>query len=138
MKYGLILLAALFFFSCRNEDDEYHKPENALDAGREFIQQSLKGKFNTAGKYMLQDEDNKFWLSKSSETFNKKSEQERASFNKASINIAEVSDVVPDSVTLIKFSNSVTNVPQKIKIIRYNGDWLVDFKYTFADSLANP
>ncbi len=56
MKYLLLLTLMLFLFSCKNKDEEYHKPENALDAGREFIDQSLKGRFNTAKRYMLQDE----------------------------------------------------------------------------------
>jgi hypothetical protein len=128
-------MACLFLFSCKNEDDDYHKPENALDAGREFIQQSLKGKFSTANRYMLQDEDNQFWLSKSIQTFNKYSEQEKTSFSKASIVITEVTDVIADSVTIINFSNSYRKIPQKLKVVKYKGDWLVDFKYTFSGNL---
>lgn len=135
MKYFYVLLASLIFFACTNSEDEYHKPENALDAGREFIQESLKGKFNTANKYMLQDQENQYWLGKWSKEFNKISEQEKASFSKASINIAEVNDVVPDSVTVIDFSNSFKKVPQKIKVVKYNGEWKVDFKYTFSGNL---
>lgn len=135
MKYLLITFLFLSLFSCSNKEDEYHKPENALDAGREFIEQSLKGKFATANKYMLQDQDNQYWLSKWSEQFNKISEQEKASFNKASIHISEVNDVIPDSVTVINFSNSYKNTPQKLKVIKYNGEWKVDFKYTFSGNL---
>lgn len=135
MKYSIIIMAFVFLFSCKNPEDEYHTPENALDAGREFIQQSLKGNFNTAGKYMLQDQDNKFWLDKLSKEFSNKSEHEKAQFSKASINIAEVSDVVPDSVTVISFSNSFTKVPQKVKVVKVNGVWVVDFKYTFSGNL---
>jgi hypothetical protein len=131
MKYLLIVLS-LLLFSCTNEADEYHPPENALDAGREFIQQSLKGKFITAGKYMLQDKENQYWLSKWNEEFNKISEQEKASYGKASINISEVTDAIPDSVTIISFSNSFKKTPQKIKVIKYNEEWKVDFKYTFS------
>lgn len=132
MKYLLIIFLSLFMFSCRNEEDEYHTAENALDAGREFIQQSLRGKFNTAGKYMVQDKENQYWLSKWSQDFNKISEQEKASYSRASINISEVNDVMPDSVTVISFSNSFKKTPQKIKVIKYNGEWKVDFKYTFS------
>lgn len=136
MKYLLVVIFSLLsFLSCKNEEDEYHKPENALDAGREFIEQSLKGKFSTANKYMLQDQDNQYWLAKWSEQFNKMSEQEKASYNKASIRISEVNDVVPDSVTIINFSNSFKNIPQKLKVIKYNNDWKVDFKYTFSGNL---
>jgi hypothetical protein len=132
MKYLFISLLALFALSCTNEEDQYHQPENALDAGREFIQQSLKGKFTTAEMYMLQDKENKYWLSKWREEFSKTSEQEKATYNKASINIAEVKDVVPDSITIINYSNSYKKVPQKIKVVKYNGEWKIDFKYTFS------
>ena len=132
MKYFLSLLFILFLLSCNNPGEEYHTPENALDAGREFIQQTLKGKFNTANKYMLQDEDNKFWLNKWSQEFNKMSEQEKTGYSNAAINISEVKDVVPDSLTTINFSNSFKNRPQKIKVIKSKGEWKVDFKYTFS------
>ncbi len=135
MKYLLLLSTILFLFSCRNNDEEYHKPENALDAGREFIYNSLKGRFSTAKKYMLQDEENLYWLNKWSTDFNKISEQEKNGYSKASININEVADVVPDSVTIISYTNSYRNRPQKIKVIKYNGDWVVDFKYTFSGNL---
>ncbi len=135
MKYSLLLAAILFLFSCKNNDDEYHKPESALDAGREFIDQSLKGRFSTAKKYMLQDEENLYWLNKWSTDFNKISEQEKAGYSKASINIREVADVIPDSVTIISYSNSYRNRPQKIKVVKYNGEWVVDFKYTFSGNL---
>lgn len=135
MKYLLILLATFVLFSCKNQDEEYHQPEDALDAGREFIQQSLKGKFNTANKYMLQDEDNQFWFAKWIQNFNKYTEQEKAGFNKASINILEVADIVPDSVTIINFSNSYKKSPQKLKVVKYKGAWVVDFKYTFSGNL---
>lgn len=132
MKYFLIIFSFLWLSSCKNKEDEYHAPENALDAGREFIEQSLRGKFNTANQYMLQDKDNQYWLARSSEQFNRISEQEKASYNKSSIRILEVNDVIPDSVTIINFSNSFKNTPQKLKVIKYQGQWKVDFKYTFS------
>jgi hypothetical protein len=135
MKIKLLLICLLFLFSCGNKDNEYHKPESAIDAGREFIDQSLKGKFSVAKRYMLQDEENIYWLTKTSENYNRYSEQDKAGFSKASINISEVSDVVPDSVTIINYSNSYRNRPQKIKVVRHNGEWVVDFKYTFSGNL---
>jgi hypothetical protein len=67
--------------------------------------------------------------------FNKISEQEKAGYSKASININEVADVVADSVTIISYSNSYRKRSQKIKVVKYNGDWVVDFKYTFSGNL---
>ncbi|MDB5191647.1 MAG: hypothetical protein JWQ96_1210 [Segetibacter sp.] len=133
MKYVITILAFLFLLACNDKKAE--KAENAIDAGRQFIDLSLKGKFNDAKQYMLQDDDNLYWLTKSNEAFNKYSEQEKTQFSQASINILEVADVVKDSVTIISFSNSYRNQPQKVKVVKYKGDWLVDFKYTFSGNL---
>lgn len=131
----MILFSLLLVFSCKNNENEIKEPENALDAGREFIQLSLQGKFNAANRFMLQDDDNKFWLDKWSKDFAKISEQEKTAFATASINISEVADVVPDSVTVIVFSNSYKKSPQKVKVIKQGGHWKVDFKYTFSGNL---
>lgn len=135
MKQLVAILTLILFFGCNNGEDEYRAPENALDAGREFIQSTLKGKFTKADKYMLQDEDNKYLLSKFAQQYSKLSERERAAFANASINVAEVDDVAADSVTVISFSNSYKKTPQKIKVVRSNNDWKVDFKYTFSGNL---
>ena len=135
MKHTLWLVFFVLFFSCKNEGEGYSKPENALDAGRSFIEQSLKGKFNRAKQYMLPDEENNYWLAKWSEEFSKISEEEKTAFSTASINILEIADVVADSVTIIHYTNSYKNVPQKIKVVKYEGDWKVDFKYTFSGNL---
>ena len=135
MKYCFLLFACLLIFSCKNKEEEYHQPENALDAGRIFIQETLKGKFNAANRYMLQDEDNQFWLAKWSKEFNNSTEQDKAGFSKAAITIYEVNDVIPDSVTIINFTNSYKKRPQKIKVVKSNGEWKVDFKYTFSGNL---
>lgn len=135
MRYVLLILSLVVFWSCSNDGDGYSKPENALDAGRSFIEQSLKGKFNNAKQYMLQDEENSYWLAKWSQEFSKKTEQEKTAFSTASINILEIADVVPDSVTIIHYTNSYKNVPQKIKVIKHENDWVVDFKYTFSGNL---
>ena len=135
MKYLLILLSFTFLFSCNNDYNSYVKPENALDAGRQFIDNALKGKFNNAKKYMLQDEENNYWLAKWSEEFNKISEQEKTGFSNASINIMEITDIIADSVTIIHYTNSFKNKPQKIKVLKSNDTWMVDFKYTFSGNL---
>ena len=135
MKFLSLIAAIVLLSACKNQGEEYQKPENALDAGRSFIEQSLKGHFNTAKRYMLKDDENTYWLNKWNEEFNKISEQEKTAYSKASINIMEVEDVVADSITIINYANSYRKLPQKIKVVKYNGDWLVDFKYTFSGNL---
>jgi hypothetical protein len=131
MKIFFLFFLISFVAACNNSDKDYRKPENALDAGREFIDHSLKGRFNVAKRYMLQDADNIYWLDKVSGDYNKYSQQEKVGYSSASIRISEVADV-NDSVTIINFKNTYTNRPQKVKVLKINHEWLVDFKYTFS------
>ena len=129
----LLFCLLIFIFSCNNKND-YRKPESALEAGREFIDNSLKGHYNTAKKYMLLDDENVYWLNKVSTDYNKLSEQDKAGYSQASININEVADV-SDSVTVINYTNSYKKRSQKVKVVKHNGEWVVDFKYTFSGNL---
>lgn len=134
MKKVCVVFAVLVLTACGNNADEYKKPTSAIDAFREFVGQSLKGHFNTAQKYMLPDEENQQWLDQVNKDYNQRSAQEKAGLSTASINIAEVA-AVNDTVTVISFSNSYFNKPQKIKVIKRNDEWWVDFKYTFSGNL---
>lgn len=132
-KIAFLLLLLNFIISCNNKSD-FKKPENALEAGREFIDQSLKGHFNTAKKYMLLDDENLYWLNKVSTDYNKLSEQDKTGLSQSSININEVADIT-DSVTVINYSNSYKKRSQKVKVVKRKGEWVVDFKYTFSGNL---
>ncbi len=127
---SIVLLSLLM--ACGGDISDYNKPENGLDAGREFIDNSLKGRFTTARKYMLQTEENNYWLNKVSTDYNQYSEKDKSGYSSASINISQVSDVVPDSVVMIDYSNSYIKRPQKLKVVKYNGVWQVDLSYTFS------
>jgi len=134
LKKFLLAICVVCVAACGNEADEYQKPTSDIDAFRSFVGQSLKGHFNTAQKYMLSDEENLQWLDHVTKDYNQRSAQEKAGLSGASINVAEVA-VVNDSVTVINFSNSYFNKPQKIKVIRRTDGWWVDFKYTFSGNL---
>lgn len=132
MKKLFSFLFLTVLFACNTNNTDYKKPENGLDAGREFIDNSLKGRFTTARLYMLQTEENNYWLNKVSRDYNQYSEKDKNGYSNASINIMEVNDQVPDSVVVISYSNSYIKRPQKLKVVKFNGDWKVDLNYTFA------
>lgn len=133
MKY-LLLIASLCFVACSNQEAAYTPAENALDAGREFIDACLKGDFSKARFYMLVDSTNQGHLNRAETKFRGYDKEGRQQLRTASINISEVSDV--DTLTsIIYYSNSFDKQPLKIKVVKYQERWLVDFKYTFNPNL---
>ena len=128
----IIIFFCSFVFSCTEK--HYTKAENALDAGREFIDGCLKGDFDKASYYMLQDDENKSLLLQQKRNYNAKSKTDKQEYNNASIIIYEDA-TVNDSTHVINYQNSYDKVGRKVKVILKNDTWLVDFKYTFNPNL---
>ncbi|MDB5232099.1 MAG: hypothetical protein JWN76_2904 [Chitinophagaceae bacterium] len=134
MKYRWLYILLPFVLSCNTGEPSFPKAENALDAGREFIDACLKGDFNKAGHYMIDDSENKGLLKRIGNDYQKKSSREKKEFNDASININDVQEI-NDSTSIISYKNSYDNIARKLKVIKRKEDWLVDFKYTFSGNL---
>lgn len=132
MKY-LLLLFIWLVVSC-NHPNKYHKAENALDAGREFINALLKDDFKTAAFYILSDKENSRLLSEFEQKYNKQSAEAKKQYQQAVINIYEVVDITGVE-TIIQYSNSYDRIRHKLKVLKVHGDWLIDIKYTFDGSL---
>jgi hypothetical protein len=133
-----IMRIAFIFFSCIVlcccSLNKYSTAENALDAGREFIDACLKGDFDKAGFYMLQDDKNNSLLLEQKRNYNAKSKKEKQEYNDASIIIFEDA-TVNDSTHIINYQNSYDKVGRKVEVVLHNNTWLVDFKYTFNGNL---
>jgi hypothetical protein len=129
----LLLLLLLFIASCKSSSS-YENASNALDAGREFIDASLKGDFAKAYFYMLQDAENKKLLDKIETEYRAKDRDGREQYRQASINIGAVTDIT-DKETIINYSNTFDKIDKKIKVIFIDNKWVVDFKYTFNSNL---
>jgi hypothetical protein len=122
----------LFFESCSNT--ETIKRDDPLEAGREFISASLKGDYDHAKKYLLPDSLN-FEYFNVQESFNKRLGQpEKEGYKDADIIIDSIQNI-SDSVTIINYSNTFKRKPDKIKLVRVNKEWFVDFKYTFTGNM---
>jgi hypothetical protein len=115
-------------------NQKYSKAENALDAGREFIDGCLKGDFNKAEYYMLDDEQNKKLLLEQKRNYEGKSKQEKQEYSQASIIINEDA-TINDSTHIINYQNSYDKIARKVKVILNDDKWFVDFKYTFNGNL---
>ena len=129
-------LLIVFFavaISCNNQP-AYTKAENALDAGREFIDGCLKGDFKKAAFYMLDDTENKQKLSQLEKDYRSKNNTDRQQYDNASI-IIDQEETLNDTLEIIHYRNSFDRITRKVKVVIHNGVWLVDFKYTFDGNL---
>jgi len=129
---SIIIFFCCVIFSCTEK--HYTKAENALDAGREFIDGCLKGDFDQASYYMVQDDQNKSLLLQQKRNYDAKSKEEKQQYNTASIIIYEDA-TLNDSTHVINYQNSYDKVGRKVRVVLQNNTWLVDFKYTFNPNL---
>jgi hypothetical protein len=130
MKRYLFGLALLATFSCNNNNNgTAPESENDLDAGRNFIRAALDGKWSDAKQYMLTDSVNVQLLETAASRYEMKGLQEKRGYRESSITIYDTRKV-NDSASVIKYSNTFKNVRDSLKIVRLNGQWLVDLKYS--------
>ena len=132
LRFVIIIFCCAILCYCNAK--KYSKAENALDAGREFIDGCLKGDFEKAAFYMLDDDRNKELLLAQKRNYEGKNKQEKMQYNNASIIINEDA-TLNDSTHIINYQNSYDKIGRKIKVIFHNSTWLVDFKYTFNGNL---
>jgi hypothetical protein len=105
-----------------------------LESGRGFIESSLKGDYDEAQKYLLQDSINMQFFEGLKDFNSKRSDDEKEGYKNANI-LIDSTQQLSDSVTIITYSNTFKNKPSKLKMIKKNNEWLVDFKYTFNSNL---
>lgn len=133
MKRSLIILSIVTLFATSCSNNENVDKSDPLISGRGFIEASLKGDYIVAEKYLLKDSTNMEYF-QGLKNFNMKLDAEtRQNYRNANI-IIDSSISKSDSVDIIYYSNSFKNTPAKIKLVKQNKDWLVDFKYTFTDN----
>lgn len=131
-KIITVLGMLLFFIACNQSANK--NQDDPLVAGREFIDASLKGDYDNAKKYLLQDSTNIDYFNGLMEFNNKLSAQQKEGYKNANI-IINSAENISDSVMIINYSNTFKNTPDKIKMVRLNKNWFVDFKYTFSGNM---
>jgi len=133
MKPAFIIFSGIIFFIIGCSNDVTVDKSDPLTSGRGFIEASLKGDYKVAEKYLLKDSVNMQYF-QGLKDFNKNLGPEtRRGYSEANI-IIDSSIAKSDSVDILYYTNSFKNKPSKIKLIKKNKDWLVDFKYTFSDN----
>ena len=120
-----VWVAAIVLVACGGKQQGYHKAEDALDAGREYINACMQGDFSKAVFYTLPGEKSSKIIDEIEKSYREKDKEGRQQFRSASINISEVKDL-NDSITEIHYNNSFDKQPHTLLVIKRNGDWLVD------------
>ncbi|MBA2562730.1 MAG: DUF4878 domain-containing protein [Chitinophagaceae bacterium] len=127
---SIYFLVQLLFISCTQSENAI-KREDPIEAGREFIDASLKGNYEYAKKYLLADSINMEYFNELVNFNNKLSTNDKDGYKSSNIIIDSIQNI-SDTIAIINYSNTFKNTPDKIKLVRVNKEWLVDFKYTFS------
>jgi len=112
----------------------FKKPEDGLDAGREFIRAVLDGDYKKGELYVLPDEEDIRIYKRYTDYMKKRSPEELKGLKEASIIVNKI-EPVNDTVQIINYANSYSKKPMDIKVVKQDGQWWVDFKYTFSGNL---
>ena len=120
-----VLIVMVLLSACNGKQQDYRKAEDALDAGREYINACLQGDFLKASFYSVVNDKNTELLKELEKSYRQKDKEGRQQFRTASINISEVKDL-NDSITEIHYSNSFDKQPHTLQVLKQNNNWLVD------------
>ena len=126
-------IAVTLLFTACNDTAEVNKTD-PLESGRGLIEASLKGNYVEAKKYILQDSTNLQYFEGMKDFNSKMNSEAREGYREANI-IIDSTHQVSDSVTIISYSNTYKNIPSKLKMVKRDNGWLVDFKFSFNDNL---
>jgi hypothetical protein len=119
----ILIMAAL---AC-NSNTDYKKAEDAQDAGREFIRASLDGNYDKARFFLYADSTNQFMFNRWKQDYNHLTDDEKSKYKDADIVVLAISPE-NDSVVTYKYFNSYKKDTTTIKVLRINGEWLIDLK----------
>ena len=132
MKRILFILLAITVFSCNPSG--FKKPEDGLDAGREFVRAVLDGDYKKGELYVMPDEEDLRLYKRYTEYMRKRPGTELIELKQASIIINKVEEM-GDTAQIINYSNSYSKKPVDIRVVKKDGEWWVDFSYTFSGNL---
>jgi hypothetical protein len=134
MKYVFGLLGIALLLNACNNSKNYTPAKYAIVASSEFVQACLKGDFDKASFYMIQDEQNKNLLKEREVKYRSTTASQQRQLGEASLQNITIEEISPTE-TIVYYKNSYDNIGRKVKAIFTNNIWLVDFKYSFNPNL---
>jgi len=122
----LIIPAVLLLAAC-GDSHSLKKAEDAQDAGREFIRASLDGNYEKASFFLYPDSTNKMLFEKWKRDHERLDHEEQKKYRNADILPINI-QALNDSVTSYTYANTYKKDTTTIRVVRINGEWLVDLK----------
>jgi hypothetical protein len=122
--------------SCNNEKEDKKEvtSENDVDAARNFIRSALDGHWREARRFMLQDSTNTQLLDAYENNYQTHmNKEDKRGYREASITLYDTREV-NDSVAIINYSNSFKKQKDSLRVVRIDGTWMVDLKYSFPQT----
>ena len=127
MKKFFAFLIVATILAC-NSNPSLIKAEDAQDAGREFIRASLDGDYEKAQFYLLKDSINLMLIEQQRKNYQQLSSHEKKEYKDASIRPIEIKNE-NDSITTYRYFNTSNPADTTtMRIVKTNGEWLVDLK----------
>jgi len=139
MKKFIYLLITWSLTACGGDDRQATTTtsDNDIDAARNFIQAALKGDYDQAKKFMVIDSLNLGHLGAIERLNERLTDEDKRKYQAASIRIHN-DHKLNDSTSVVHYSNSYRNKVDSLKVVRVDGQWLVDFKFMFTKNDSLP
>jgi hypothetical protein len=132
-KLLVLAIVPIAMLACRG--NEKKAPETDTDVATTFIRDILDNRINEAEQFILKDTANMQYFDIIRQQYSRKDKAELEKYKAADIIINEISNVT-DSISIVNYSNSYDKASKnKVKVVRVNGKWLIDLKYTFSGNM---
>jgi hypothetical protein len=129
-----LFIIAVIAFSCNNETKK--EPVTDHEVANAFVRNLLDNNFTEAERFLLKDETNIQMFERFKAQYNKQDKAVLEQYKGSDIIVHEMSYVVADSIYIYKYSNSYRPDNKSVlKLVKVDGKWLVDLKYTFSGNL---
>jgi hypothetical protein len=136
MLKNILFFSISLFLSCCSSCTEKKEPVTDIEVATAFVRYILDNKFDEAEKFLLKNETNTELFNRFRKQYNDQQKDVLDKYKSADILVNETDYVVEDSIYIFNYSNSYArDIKNKLKLVRVNGKWLVDFQYTFSGNL---
>jgi hypothetical protein len=128
-----LLIVTLFFIVLNSCNNTGNFPNTDIDVARAFIKDILENNFKKAKSLVLDENINNQYFDLAKKEFESKTKEDLKKYKASDIIINELKNL-NDTVTIVNYSNSFKrDIRNEVKVVRVNGQWLVDLKHTFQD-----